>query len=144
MTDQKDRFFCFFCQIHKYLRHRSNLTDAPWTSVDTLGRKHRDRIDNNNGSTFSLDRRDDVIEIRIRQKRDFLIFHPETFCSRCDLSEMLLTRDVEYFSSRMCIPLTHLESKGRFPDSRLSRKEDQTSWRDSSAENTIEFTTRAR
>ena len=88
--------------------------------------------------------REYVIEIRLRYEGDILTRDSETLGSHGDLSDMFLSRYIEYSLSLARIPLTHLEGKCRLPYPRLSREEDEAPWCYPSTEDTIEFPTRTR
>lgn len=59
--------------------------------------------------------------------------------SIADLSNIFLSRDIEYFFSFFSIPFAHLECKGGLSDSWLTREEYEWSWSESTIKNSVKF-----
>lgn len=101
MSDEEDRFLGFLRDTHEHLGHDTDLGDASWTSIDTITREDRDRVDDNDLGRMELDRRDDVIEVGLRDQGDILTRDSESLRSHGNLPDMLFSRDIEYWGRYM-------------------------------------------
>jgi len=146
MSDEDDGFLHFFCYVHTHLCHNTYLWDTSGWSLDRARWQDREWVNNNNIRIRAFYRNNNRVKIWLRNNIYSLISYTESMCTSRYLSNMLFSTHVENMGICfwvLCIPLCHLEGKGGFTYSWLSREEYEWTRRESPTENTVQLTRHA-
>lgn len=81
VTDEEYRFFCRLRYLHIHLCHSSDLIHTPWSTIECITRKDRERIDDDNICITRAESRDDIIEVIFCDDRYGLVRNPEAMRS---------------------------------------------------------------
>lgn len=140
MSYENDWFLHLLSDIHTHLCHDAYLWYTPRWAIQWWRREDWERVDDYYIGIRVLYSRNDSIKIWFRHKCDSITRNSEPPCTSRYLSNMLFPTHIEDIGILVPrIPLCHLESKGRLPDSWLPWEEHQRTTRESSSEDAIEL-----